>query len=102
MDISGRAYLHYGIEVSRPMVGDFDTDLVLEFFQAFTANARLNLHLDLIRGHNAHHQLEAVFKAFALALRSAVRIDTGLGAVPSTKGSLSEDESRKPSEDTAG
>ncbi|MBL04395.1 MAG: imidazoleglycerol-phosphate dehydratase [Planctomycetes bacterium] len=102
VDISGRSYLYYGVEISRPMVGEFDTDLVLEFFQAFTANARLNLHLDLIRGHNAHHQLEAVFKAFALALRSAVRIDTGLGAVPSTKGSLSEDESRKPSEDTAG
>ena len=101
VDISGRAYLHYGIEVSRPMVGDFDTDLVLEFFTALTANARLNLHLDLIRGHNAHHQLEASFKAFALALRSAVKLDGSLAEVPSTKGSLSEDESRKTSEDEA-
>jgi len=67
-----------------------------------TANARLNLHLDLIRGHNAHHQLEASFKAFALALRNAVKVDDSLAEVPSTKGSLSEDESRKASEDTAG
>ena len=102
VDISGRAYLHYGIEVSRPMVGDFDTDLVLEFFTALTANARLYLHLDLIRGHNAHHQLEASFKAFALALRSAVKLDGSLAEVPSTKGSLSEDEARKASEDEAG
>ena len=101
VDISGRAYLHYGIEVSRPMVGDFDTDLVLEFFTALAANARLNLHLDLVRGHNAHHQLEASFKAFALALRSAVRVDGSLAEVPSTKGSLSEDEARKASEDEA-
>tara|TARA_B100000809_G_scaffold170153_1_gene167476 strand:+ start:569 stop:1222 length:654 start_codon:yes stop_codon:yes gene_type:complete len=102
VDISGRAYLHYGVAVSRPMVGDFDTDLVLEFFTALTANARLNLHLDLIRGHNAHHQLEASFKAFALALRSAVKVDGSLAEVPSTKGSLSEDEARKASEDAAG
>jgi imidazoleglycerol-phosphate dehydratase len=102
VDISGRAYLYYGIEVSRPMVGDFDTDLVLEFFTALAANARLNLHLDLIRGHNAHHQIEASFKAFALALRSAVKVDAGLAEIPSTKGSLSEDEARKSSEDPAG
>ena len=102
VDISGRAYLHYGVAVSRPMVGDFDTDLVLEFFTALTANARLNLHLDLIRGHNAHHQLEASFKAFALALRSAVKVDGSLAEVPSTKGSLSEDEARKASQDAAG
>ena len=102
VDISGRAYLHYGVEVSRPMVGDFDTDLVLEFFTALTANARLKLHLDLIRGHNAHQQIEASFKAFALALRSAVKVDAGLAEIPSTKGSLSEDEARKSSEDPAG
>ncbi|MCH2582866.1 MAG: imidazoleglycerol-phosphate dehydratase HisB [Planctomycetes bacterium] len=102
VDISGRAYLYYGVEVSRPMVGDFDTDLVLEFFTALTANARLNLPLDLVRGHNAHHQLEASFKAFALALRSAVRVDSELSEVPSTKGSLSEDEARKSTEDAAG
>ncbi len=102
VDISGRAYLHYGIEVSRPMVGDFDTDLVLEFFTSLVANARLNLHLDLVRGHNAHHQLEAAFKAFALALRSAVKLDGSLDEVPSTKGSLSEDEARKSSGGEAG
>jgi imidazoleglycerol-phosphate dehydratase len=88
VDLSGRAYLHYGVEVSRPRVGDFDTDLVREFFQSFTHNARVNLHVDLVRGDNAHHQIEALFKATALALRQAVRRDSTLAEIPSTKGTI--------------
>jgi imidazoleglycerol-phosphate dehydratase len=88
IDVSGRSYLHYAVKISRASVGGFDTDLVREFFQAFTANARINLHLDLLRGENAHHEIEAIFKATALALRDAVRLDAGLRKVPSTKGTL--------------
>ncbi|MCZ6794445.1 MAG: imidazoleglycerol-phosphate dehydratase HisB [Planctomycetota bacterium] len=91
VDVSGRSFLHYGIEISRPFIGTFDTDLVEEFFRAFVSNARLTLHLDLIRGRNAHHQVEATFKATALALREAVRREESLREVPSTKGTLSED-----------
>ena len=91
VDVSGRAFLHYGIEISRPFIGTFDTDLVEEFFRAFVSNARLTLHLDLIRGRNAHHQVEATFKATALALREAIRREESLREVPSTKGTLSED-----------
>ncbi|MBN1441229.1 MAG: imidazoleglycerol-phosphate dehydratase HisB, partial [Planctomycetes bacterium] len=67
VDVSGRAYLHLGAEIARARVGEFDTDLVEEFFRAFVANARINLHLDLLRGTNAHHQIEALFKAAAVA-----------------------------------
>jgi imidazoleglycerol-phosphate dehydratase len=88
VDISGRGYLHYEASISRPRVGDFDTDLVVEFFRAFVANARINLHLDLLRGENAHHQVEALFKAAALALREAVRPDDSLREAPSTKGTI--------------
>jgi len=88
VDLSGRAHLHYGVSVSRPHVGEFDTDLVREFFQAFASNARITLHLDLLHGDNAHHQIEAIFKAFALALRAAVRRDDTLRGVPSTKGTI--------------
>ncbi len=90
VDLSGRAYLHYGVTISRPTVGGFDTDLVREFFQAFTANAQINLHLDLLHGENAHHQIEAIFKATAIALRVAVARDASLTEVPSTKGTLTE------------
>jgi imidazoleglycerol-phosphate dehydratase len=95
VDISGRAYLHYGVNISRPLVGELDTDLVREFFQAFVANSLINLHLDLLHGDNAHHQIEAVFKATALALRAAIRKDAGLREVPSTKGTLTEGAARK-------
>ena len=88
VDLSGRAYLYYGVDVSRPHVGDFDTDLVREFFQAFVHNARINLHADLVRGDNAHHQIEALFKATALALRKAVERDATLDDMPSTKGTI--------------
>ena len=92
VDISGRSCLVYGVEIRRARVGGFDTDLVEEFFTAFVANARIALHLDLIRGRNAHHQIEAAFKATALALRSALARDESLDRVPSTKGTLSEDQ----------
>jgi imidazoleglycerol-phosphate dehydratase len=88
VDVSGRAHLAYAAAISRPLVGGFDTDLVREFFQAFAANARLNLHLDLLRGENAHHQVEALFKAAALALRAALERDEGLAGAPSTKGTI--------------
>ncbi len=95
VDISGRAYLHCGVAISRPVVGGFDTDLLREFFSAFVSNAKINLHLDLIRGENAHHQIEAVFKATALSLRDAVRRVEDLREVPSTKGTLTEPEARR-------
>ena len=95
VDISGRAHLGWGLAFSRPLVGGFDTDLVREFFAALVQNAAINLHLDLIRGDNAHHQIEAVFKATALALRDAVRREDGPGGVPSTKGTLSEAAARR-------
>lgn len=94
VDISGRAYLHYGVTLTRPQVGGFDTDLVREFFGAFVANAQINLHLDLLHGENTHHQIEALFKATALALRDAVRRDSNLKEVPSTKGTLNESAAR--------
>ena len=90
IDISGRSYLGYHAKISRAIVGQFDTDLALEFFTSFVANARLCLHLDLIHGTNAHHELEAMFKATALALRDAVALDAQLTDVPSTKGTLTE------------
>lgn len=95
VDLSGRAYLHYGVTVSRPVVGGLDTDLVREFFQGLASNARINLHIDLLRGENAHHQIESVFKATALAIRDAVRRVDELGDVPSTKGTLSERAARE-------
>ena len=95
VDLSGRAFLHYGVKVSRPLIGTFDTDLVEEFFRSFVSNARLNLHLDLIRGQNAHHQVEATFKATALALREAVKQEESLLGVPSTKGILREEDATK-------
>ncbi len=97
VDVSGRSYLQYDARVSRPLVGGFDTDLVREFFQAFVSNARLNLHLDLIHGTNAHHEIEALFKATALALRQAVALDPELKDVPSTKGTLTERAARRDS-----
>lgn len=93
VDVSGRAYLHWGVELSRARVGEFDTDLVEEFYRSFVHHAAVNLHVDLLRGVNAHHQIEAIFKATALALRDALRV-AGSGRVPSTKGTLSEDQAQ--------
>jgi imidazoleglycerol-phosphate dehydratase len=89
VDASGRSFLRYNAPISRLVVGEFETDLVREFFQGFAANARVNLHIDLLHGENAHHQVEAIFKAVALALRDAAAIDPSLGAAPSTKGTIS-------------
>jgi imidazoleglycerol-phosphate dehydratase len=95
IDICGRSHLEYHVEFSRQWIGTFDADLVREFFVAFAANARLTLHVDLLRGTNTHHQVESVFKAFAIALRHATRRDASLRDVPSTKGVLSEEDATR-------
>lgn len=91
VDISGRPYLHYGVAIpsGQPRIGEFDAHLSAEFWRAFATESRITLHLDGIRGDNAHHIVEATFKAAARALDSATRLDARRGsAVPSTKGSL--------------
>lgn len=89
VDLSGRPGLCFNVEFSRAQIGVFDVDLVREFFQALVNHAGITVHIDNLRGMNAHHQAESVFKAFARALRSAVAIDSRAGStVPSTKGSL--------------
>ncbi|HMM73053.1 MAG TPA: imidazoleglycerol-phosphate dehydratase HisB [Rhodocyclaceae bacterium] len=89
IDFSGRPGLVFQVEFSRARIGDFDVDLVREFFQGFVNHAQLTLHLDTLRGTNAHHQCETLFKAWARALRMAVAVDArALGVVPSTKGTL--------------
>jgi len=89
LDISGRPGLEFGVEFSRARIGDFDVDLIHEFFQGFVNHALVTLHIDNLRGDNAHHQAETIFKAFGRALRSAVQADPRMaGVTPSTKGSL--------------
>lgn len=89
VDFSGRPGLTYEVEFARPRVGDFDVDLFREFFQAFANHAQVTLHADNLRGDNAHHQAETLFKAFGRALRRAVTPDPRMGGqIPSTKGSL--------------
>ncbi|HUQ75316.1 MAG TPA: imidazoleglycerol-phosphate dehydratase HisB [Burkholderiales bacterium] len=89
IDFSGRPGLEYHVEFTRGLIGEFDVDLVHEFFQGFVNHAQVTLHIDNLRGDNAHHQCETMFKAFARALRAAVERDPRTqGAVPSTKGSL--------------
>lgn len=89
LDLSGRPGLEFGVEFRRARIGDFDVDLIHEFFQGFVNHALVTLHIDNLRGDNAHHQAETVFKAFARALRSALEIDPrSVGVIPSTKGSL--------------
>ena len=89
IDFSGRPGLHYRVDFSRPRIGDFDVDLVREFFQGFVNSARATLHVDNLEGRNAHHVAETVFKAFGRALRmAAARDERHPGAVPSTKGVL--------------
>jgi len=89
VDLSGRPGLEYHCAFVRPRIGDFDVDLLREFFQGFVNHAQVTLHLDNLRGANAHHQAETLFKAFGRALRMAVAFDPGSrGEVPSTKGSL--------------
>jgi imidazoleglycerol-phosphate dehydratase len=89
IDLSGRPGLEFHVAFTRAMIGTFDVDLVHEFFQGFANHAQVTLHVDGLRGQNAHHQAETVFKAFGRALRMAVARDPRTaGAVPSTKGSL--------------
>jgi imidazoleglycerol-phosphate dehydratase len=89
MDVSGRPGLEFHVEFARARVGEFDVDLVHEFFQGFVNHALVTLHIDTLRGTNAHHQAETVFKAFGRALRVAIATDPrAAGALPSTKGAL--------------
>mgnify|MGYP002651910271 CR=1 FL=1 len=89
LDLSGRPYLCWNLPFAAPKIGSFDTELVREFFQAVSVHAGITLHVDLIRGENAHHIAEAVFKALARALREAVEPDPRMeGRLPSTKGAL--------------
>jgi imidazoleglycerol-phosphate dehydratase len=89
VDFSGRPGLEFHVDFTRARVGEFDVDLTHEFFQGFVNHALATLHIDNLRGDNAHHQCETVFKAFARALRAAVETDPrAAGTIPSTKGSL--------------
>lgn len=90
VDLSGRPGLEFGVKWKRSMVGQFDLDLIHEFFQGFVNHAQITLHIDNLKGENAHHQCETIFKAFARALRMAVTADPRLSqdVIPSTKGSL--------------
>ena len=89
LDLSGRPYLCWNLPFAAPKIGSFDTELVREFFQALSVHAGITLHVDLIRGENAHHIAEAAFKALARALREAVEPDPRMeGRLPSTKGAL--------------
>lgn len=89
IDLSGRPGLVFNVEFTRARIGDFDVDLIHEFFQGLTNHALMTLHIDNLSGRNAHHQAETVFKAFGRALRVAVEHDpAAAGIIPSTKGSL--------------
>ncbi|HEX5638242.1 MAG TPA: imidazoleglycerol-phosphate dehydratase HisB [Burkholderiaceae bacterium] len=89
VDLSGRPELIWNVRFTRAMIGEFDVDLAHEFFQGFVNHALVTLHVDNLRGDNAHHQCETVFKAFARALRMAVEPDPrAAGTIPSTKGTL--------------
>ena len=88
VDLSGRPGLEFKIDFVRARIGEFDVDLVHEFFQGFTNHAQVTLHVDNLKGDNAHHQAETAFKAFGRALRMAVELDPRIKGVPSTKGSL--------------
>ncbi len=89
IDLSGRPGLEYSVDYARGLIGEFDVDLVHEFFQGFVNHASVTLHIDNLKGRNAHHQAETIFKAFGRALRMAVELDArASGILPSTKGSL--------------
>ena len=90
IDLGGRAYFVWKAEVPRTKLGDFDTELTEDFWQAFASNALCNLHVQVHYGRNTHHMIEAIFKSAARALRQAVEVDPRVvGSIPSTKGSLS-------------
>ena len=89
IDFSGRPGLFYFVEFTRARIGNFDVDLAREFFQGFVNHAGVTLHIDALRGENAHHQCETIFKAFGRALRMAAEADPRMAStVPSTKGAL--------------
>jgi imidazoleglycerol-phosphate dehydratase len=89
VDFSGRPGLHMDVAFRSGMIGAFDTQLAFEFFQGFSNHAGVSLHIDNLKGHNAHHQCETIFKAFGRALRMAMTLDPrSAGVVPSTKGTL--------------
>lgn len=88
LDLSGRSYLVFDAEFENPKLGDFDTELVEEFFQAVAFNTEMNLHLKVLYGKNTHHKIEALFKAFGRALRQAIDINPNIKGVNSTKGVL--------------
>ena len=89
VDFSGRPGLHMAVPFTAGMIGAFDTQLAFEFFQGFVNHAGVTLHIDNLKGQNAHHQAETVFKAFARAVRMALEVDPRMGnTIPSTKGSL--------------
>ncbi len=89
IDFSGRPGLEFHVPFKRSMIGQFDVDLTHEFFQGFVNHAQVTLHIDNLRGENAHHQCETVFKAFGRALRMAAELDSrAAGTIPSTKGTL--------------
>ncbi|MBC7732630.1 MAG: imidazoleglycerol-phosphate dehydratase HisB [Bacteriovorax sp.] len=89
IDFSGRPGLFMDVDFKAGMIGAFDTQLTFEFFQGFSNHAGVSLHIDNLKGHNAHHQAETIFKAFGRALRMGMTLDSrSLGVIPSTKGSL--------------
>jgi len=88
VDLSGRPYLSYNVKIRPGSVGNFDTDLPHEFFAAFANQLGMNLHIDVVRGENPHHIIEACFKAFARAMDMATQLDTRIQGVLSTKGTL--------------
>ena len=89
IDISGRPFCNFSADLPKVVIGGFETELAEEFFRAFAGAAKLTLHLEIRRGTNVHHMIEAAFKSFARALRVAVSIDPEESGIPSTKGSLS-------------
>lgn len=86
VDLSGRPYLYTDFSFARPMVGEFPTEMVVEFMRAFAFNAELTLHLEILHGENCHHKIEALFKGLARSLKDAVEIESD--RIPSTKGVL--------------
>jgi len=88
MDLSGRPYLSYNVKIDREKVGDLASENVQEFFRALANTAGMNLHIDLLRGDNAHHMVEAIFKAFARALKMAVAVEPRVEGIWSSKGKL--------------
>lgn len=89
VDVSGRSYLRYNLEIPRAKVGDFDTELVAEFFEAFVRNADVTLHIKQLDGVNSHHIIEGCFKSFARSMKMAIAIDqSNKDSIPSTKGVL--------------